>query len=495
MGIVFRQSVKTTIVTFTGAALGAITNYIYVFVFLRQQLGFYSNTITIGATLQLLIMMGTGSVLATYIQKFSEKDERRKVLLSLSLIVVAASILFYSTIFFVFRQQFVALYHEQDRQLFNKYYYALPLLMSLWGIMSLFDHYLISHVKIAFSAFVKEVVIRVCNLIIIALYYYRYIDFNIFILASVSIYALGAIILFIAASKTPGFGFSSDFKAFTKPEYRGIIHFAWYHLLFGLSQNLFGMLDSFMLGVLDKRGFESIAVYRNAVFVVALMVIPYRAMTYSSYTALNKAYIANDNALLQSLFKRSALNIFIVTMALFAVILCNLDNLVAILPPQYAAIKPVIMIMMLGRIIDMATGLNNEVISISRYYKFNFRSAGLLTATVFGFNVLLIPKYGIYGAAWGTTLAFTAINIFKLLFLWFKMRLQPFTRGSWLSLIAVALAIAAGYLLPVIGGPIPDAIVRSILILAVYAAMLLWLKPSEDLRNYLISIKTNKRLF
>ncbi|MGN6476705.1 MAG: hypothetical protein ACTHKV_05735, partial [Flavipsychrobacter sp.] len=153
------------------------------------------------------------------------------------------------------------------------------------------------------------------------------------------------------------------------------------------------------------------------------------------------------------------------------------------------------MIMMLGRIIDMATGLNNEVISISRYYKFNFRSAGLLTATVFGFNVLLIPKYGIYGAAWGTTLAFTAINIFKLLFLWFKMRLQPFTRGSWLCLIAVALAIAAGYLLPVIGGPIPDAIVRSILILAVYAAMLLWLKPSEDLRNYLISIKTNKRLF
>jgi hypothetical protein len=40
-----------------------------------------------------------------------------------------------------------------------------------------------------------------------------------------------------------------------------------------------------------------------------------------------------------------------------------------------------------------------------------------------------------------------------------------------------------------------DATLRSALIVAVYAAMLLWLKPSPDLQEYMATIKKNKRLF
>lgn len=274
-----------------------------------------------------------GSVLCAFIQRYPEKDDRRKVLITLSTIVSLIAILVYGAGIMLFRNQFLQLYHIQDRALFNKYYFILPILMALWGIMSLFDLYLISQVKIAFSAFVREVLLRLCNLGVIALYYFKLIDFNIFIVASILIYAIPALVLFLASSRTKGFGFSLNFAVFNLQEYKEITHFAWYHLLFGLSQNLFGALDSFMLGVLDKTGFESIAVYRNAIFVVTLMVIPYRAMTNSSFASLNEAYINNKITHLQDLFKRSALNIFIITMALFALIFCNLNNLIRILPP------------------------------------------------------------------------------------------------------------------------------------------------------------------
>ncbi len=503
MGIVFRQSVKTTIVTFTGAALGALIQFISVYVFTQREFGFYKSSISLAAVLQLFLMMGMGSVLAVFIQKYPERDPRKKTLVTISVLLTAIASLIYTASFIIFRQNFVELYKPQDRPLLDKYYYYIPVMVTLWGFMSLFELYLSSQFRIAFSAFAKEVLLRLCNLGIIALYYYRLIDFNYFIIFSLLVYAVPAALLFLASSRTKGFGFSLDFSVFTRAEYAEIGKFAWYHLLLGFSQNLFGYMDTIMLGQLDRTGFESVAIYITAVFVISVMVIPYRAMANSAFPILNKTYIEEDHEHLSDLFKRSGVNILIVGMALFAVIFCNLDNLVAILPKGYEAIKPILTILMIGKIIDMTTGLNSELISISKYYKFNFRSSASLIVLLYFTYRLLIPVYGIYGAAWGTTLAFTAYNVAKMLFLWFKMRLHPFTRGTLQVVFATAVTVFIGYVIPNVISlamhpiiqSILDAAIRSIVILAVYGGLLFWLKPSEDLRNYLASIKKSRRLF
>src|SRR4029079_10133753 len=95
MGVVFRQSVKTTIVIFLGAVLGALITYVYTFTLSKGELGFITNLINQGAILQLLVLMGTGSVVVTYIHKYPVDDIRRKALLTWSvLITVATTLLF-----------------------------------------------------------------------------------------------------------------------------------------------------------------------------------------------------------------------------------------------------------------------------------------------------------------------------------------------------------------------------------------------------------------
>jgi O-antigen/teichoic acid export membrane protein len=150
---------------------------------------------------------------------------------------------------------------------------------------------------------------------------------------------------------------------------------------------------------------------------------------------------------------------------------------------------------MLGKLADMVTGLNSELISISRHYKFNFRISVLLLVMIIFFNRLLIPEYGIYGVATGVTAALVIFNLLKFMFLWYKMQLHPFSKNTLLVLFCGAITLVIGYYIPRIINPYLDTVVRSFAIIISYILLLIWLRPSIDLRNYLLSVKSNKRLF
>lgn len=495
MGIVFRQSIKTTIVIGFGAILGAVNVYLSTFVLTKVELGFQTNVIHVGAILQIFMMLGTGSALSIYIQKYKVDDVRRKVLLSLAFLTTFFTTILFTLIYVGFKEQVIGLYQLSDQVYVRKFYYWVPVLVLIWSFMTLFELYLVSQIKVAISAFAKEVLLRICNLALLGALFLQFINFNQFIIGSVVMYLVPVLVLFFFSYRTKGFGFSTNWKIFSKEEYKGIIHFSWYHLLFVAALNILGFLDTLMLAPLDINGMSSIAIYSRAVFIVGVMMIPYRAMSISSLPVLNQAYIDNDIPKLHDLFSRAGVNILIVAIAMTLVIGCNLDNAVSIFPKGYEAIKPLVLILMVGRVIDMITGLNNEMISISKYYKFNFRVSILLLIMVVLFNRILIPEYGMYGAAWGVTSALAIFNILKLLFLWNKMNLHPFTKGSLGVVAAGLVAGLAGYFFPYVLNPVIDTLVRTLVITIAYISMLVWLKPSPDINVYIKSVLSSRRLF
>ena len=115
----------------------------------------------------------------------------------------------------------------------------------------------------------------------------------------------------------------------------------------------------------------------------------------------------------------------------------------------------------------------------------------------------MIPRYGIYGAAWSNTITLMLFNIIKYLFIKKKLGMVPFTSKTLLVIVAGIPALAAGYFFPYLFEPARhiyvhtflDVIMRSTVIIIVYLLMLLWLKPSDDLVEYIASIKKNKRLY
>jgi O-antigen/teichoic acid export membrane protein len=373
----------------------------------------------------------------------------------------------------------------------------LPVLALLWTIQMMLEQYLVSQHKVAVASVMKEIVLRAANILLLLCCWAGWISFSAFFIGSVLVFVLPITGMWLTARRTKHFTFSTNWSAFSRKEYKELIHFAWYHFLSTASQASLGFLDAILIVPLANAGASSLAVYTPAVFLSTLSVIPYRAMISASFPVLNRAYIDNDMVRVRELFRRSGINIWIVALAMALMIACNLNNVVALMPEGKGmeALPKLVLILLIGKLIDMGTGLNNELLSISRYYKVSFYASLILLVSILFLERWLIPLYGNVGAAWGATISLGIFNLMKMGFLWKKFGLHSFNRPMLLAALAAVVTFLIGWFLPVISLPVIDACIRTAIILVIYTGLLILLKPSPDLNTYLIQIRKNKRLF
>ena len=184
-------------------------------------------------------------------------------------------------------------------------------------------------------------------------------------------------------------------------------------------------------------------------------------------------------AKIKEIYYKSCINQFIIGGFLFLGIWANIDNILAILGPDYQQSKWVIFFIGLGYLFDMMTGANGLVIGYSKYYRVSLWFILILVVTVVGLLYLFIPLWGITGAALAIALALLMNNLMRHLFLVVKYGLQPFT----LKFVMVAVVFMAIYLVQY---PIPqlyfliDILVRGTLIVAGTGLMLVFLPVSDD---------------
>jgi len=494
MGIVFRQSVKTSIVTFAGALLGAATLYLGARFIPKQELGFIRNTLPEQAALVAQILsFGLNITLIVFVHKYEPGDRRRTALISMSLLL---PILLFSALlpfYFVFKPDIIGFFQPADIPLVSRFYGWLPVLTLFFLYLLLLEQYLVSQMKVAASTFMREVLLRILTICLIILFGLGLISYQTLVPATVLVFIIPLLLLIIMAWRTNGFKLSFSWNVFNGEEKKEIASFTWYHFLLTISINMMSKIDIILLAFWSSL--SATAVYGIAVYILSFLQIPYRAMLNASFPILTRAYHDRDMEKVKDVFLRSSLNILVASVGLAAIIACNLQNAVALLPKGYEPISILVLILIVGRLFDLSTGMNDQILSISNYYRFSFWISITIVVLLIALNYFLIGKYSYYGAAFATTLALIGYNFAKLAFIKAKLQLQPFSLKSLLVIIAGIIAAAIGFIVPFVVHPVVDAIVRSVIICSVYLAILIVLKPSPDLNSYLASVKKNRRLF
>jgi O-antigen/teichoic acid export membrane protein len=495
MGIVFRQSVKTTIIIFAGAILGALVLFLSTQLIPKQQLGF-SRTLTTQALMaSQLFMFGLHNTLSVYIHQYNNSDKRKHVLIGLCLLLPIFLVGISTIVYYTFRYQIVHLFKPEDITFIQRYFMWLPLFTLLFIYLTILEQFLASQMKVALSTFTKEIVVRLANIVLIVLFGLQLITFDAFIAGTVLAYLIPVSLLVIFSRRQKAFGLSLQINAFSKTELKELLHFTWYHWLLSVSLTLMGVLDTLMLGPLSPNGLSDVSVYTNAIFFISFLQIPYRAMVSATFPEFAKTFKTNDQNKTQDLFHRSSINILIASLAITILICVNMHNAVTVMKKGYEAMTTLVYILTIGTLIDIATGMNGQVLSVSNYYKANFYFSLTLVGLMILFYSLFIPRYGIYGAAWGSAAALIIYNVIKFIYVWKKLGLQPFTGKTSLLLVAGAVTFCAGYFYPNLTNPYLDTFIRSFIVISIYILMLLWLKPSADLQQYISSVRKNKRLF
>jgi O-antigen/teichoic acid export membrane protein len=496
MGIVIRQSIKTTLVTLFGAVLGAVIVLTSTYLLPVQYYGFIKNITNQALTFSYFLLMGVPSTLMVYIHKYQEEPKKRKALIGFSFLIPIISCLLFILVYTLLHKPIINHYQPIDRPINEQYFYLLPIFVLLLSLVTLLESYLNSQMRVAVSSFMQAILIRVLTLILLALAGYNIISISTFFYGMVLMYGIPILTMWwIAKFKTTDFQMAFNWQVFDKNERKELLHFTWYHLLLSASLTLLGTLDANMLAFYSHKGISDVGIYANAVFIISLFIIPYRAMTAASFPILTQAYHANDRKKVEDVYNRASNNILFATVAMGILIALNLDNAVAILPPAYAALKPLVLILMLGRLVDMATGLNSEIMSISKHYKSFFGLSLALVLMILIFNRISIPLYGVYGAAWATSIAVCIFNIGKYLLVKRKLKLVPFTKNSFLTILSGILIVVIFQFIPTIGNVYFDLCIRSLIGLSLFLMIVLKFKLVLDFNDFIKKIKTSRRLF
>ena len=167
---------------------------------------------------------------------------------------------------------------------------------------------------------------------------------------------------------------------------------------------------------------------------------------------------------------------------------------------MYRQGKWVVLLVAATRLVDLATGLNGEIITYSKYYRYaTFLTIALAALTVVT-NGIFIPLYSINGAAYAYAVSFLLFIGLKLGFVWVKFRLQPFTGKTLLCLLITAAVYGVVQLLPASGHSVAtsliNTVIKSLVIAVLFGLLALWLNVSPELNQLLKSFyaETRKRL-
>jgi peptidoglycan biosynthesis protein MviN/MurJ (putative lipid II flippase) len=140
----------------------------------------------------------------------------------------------------------------------------------------------------------------------------------------------------------------------------------------------------------------------------------------------------------------------------------------------------------------MGTGVTNQVIGTSTYWRFDFFTGVILIAITLPMNYLLTKTIGFVGPAIADLVTFSLYNFIRWLFLYRKFRMQPFTLRTIYTLL---LGAAVWWVTQALFGPeagLGRMVVRSLFFLGLYGAGVLGLRLSEDVSPVWDTVK--KRL-
>lgn len=480
MGIVQRQSVKESLVNYLGVAIGAISAIV---LYSREDVdgvyGLARFVIDTGMMLAPFLMLGMNNVVVRFFPEFKEKGKHYGGFLFFVLCGVLLGSILVGLLLVVFKDAVYQLYVDKP----PLYQEALPYVLIvaiLVAFFNLLNAWSANFGRIAVPSMLQNL-IKVALPILIILFLMQFLTtmqvvYGIVISFTLTLLGTIGYIAYLGEWK---WRFNRDIfqdRAILKQ----IRVYAFYGLFGGVGGALATRIDSFMISTL--LDFEKNGAYAIAAMIGGTIAIPTRAVTKIAAPLVTQAFKDGHKEEIVKLYKISSINPLIVGLFFFVGIIVSVEDLFAIMPSNKNLEQGLWIVFFIGaaQLVDMATGINTQIINYSKYFRFGFYTILLLAVFNIVANWLLIPQFKIVGAALATFLSMLVYNIIKLVYIYIKLDMQPFSYKTVLLLIVTIVTAIFAWVIPSTGKPFFDIVIKSLLVTVVYLPAVYSLRISAD---------------
>ena len=442
MGVVKKDALRTTLISYTGLVLGYVNKAFLFIIFLSTiEIGLVNLLTTTGLLFAQLSNLGSIYVTWRFFPFFRNEAKKHYGFLLFNVLLVCLGILIFTTLYWVFKEEIGAYFREKS-PLFNRYaWWVIPVGIGNVFFM-LFENHMRGLFKNILPVFLQDIGLRVVTTLLLLVYALKLISFESFLTALMVSNLLPALVLAGYLIYHKELHYSLKHITIPKRFRRILLSFSAFSYVNTLATMVVVTMDAVMIG--GMIGLAATGIYTTMVQVTSAVLIPFRAMTRVSSPIVAKLWKEKDMKGLQEIYQKSSGAGLFIGLLSFLGLWLPVHELFSFLKPEFSAGIPVLFFLLLGRVVDMYCGLNGVIFATSRKYKYDLLFTVFLCVGIYGLNKLLIPRYGIAGVGFATGFIFVFYNVARSMYIYWAYRLNPFHWGH-LKPIVVCLSVLAIY--------------------------------------------------
>lgn len=410
MGIIAKQSIRGTIVTYMGVFVGFLTTFFVLTRFLTaEEIGLARVLIDVATLLCGLMQLGTSSSIIRFFPYFKSKnpdeDHSHNGFFFWTIVVPFCGFLLFCILYWTLNVPISGIFADKS-QLFVDYYYMVLPLAFFMLYQTIFETNANVLMRIVVPRMTRELLLRLFLLAAYLLYAFRLISLDgmvIFLCLSYGLAALCNIIYLFAyghISLKPNFRYVD----------RSLARKYLFYTLFQITAAVATVLTPFLSEafITAQLGLDHTGIFAIAIYIAAMVSIPNRSLNAIANPQLAQTTKDGDIVGLSKLLKQVSNNSLLVGGFILSAIWINIDLIYKVLPngELYAAAKYVVLLLGLTQLMIAAFNASLSVLNFSKYYYLSLIYSFVLTGASLYFNNLLVPIWGIDGAAMANMISY-----------------------------------------------------------------------------------------
>jgi len=483
MGVIVNQSIKGSVYSYIGAAVGFVnTAVLFPEFFEPDQIGLVFLLISVGLLFAQFFGLGfSGVVIRLFPYFHDDKKGHNGFPFVMFSTVVVGIVLFLITYYFV--RPLIIEQNSHSQQFIEVVDLVIPIVI-IEILFKTLNSYTSALLNSVIGTFYKEFILRLIISVFIVLFIFKFIDFQLFLYLYIAAQAVPLIALLIYLlrkgdlSLKPVRGFiSADLK-------KSMFFTALVSVIVGLSATGYSYIDKYMINtILDL---SNTGVYTIAFFFGSIIGLPSRALSKIASIIIAKAWKENNISEIRVIYSKSSLTQTVIGVFVFLGIMINLDSVILILGDKYIEGKMVIFFIGMASLIGLVFGVSAPVIANSTQYRMLSYMMFVFLIVVVITNYIFIPLYGISGAAFASVVSVLFYSLLKYLYVLSKFKMQPFSVNH-LTIFGLGIVMYfVFYFFPDISqNHFVNIIFKSVFFSAVYLFLIYKFRVSVDINERL----------
>jgi len=486
MGLIIRQSLKASISNYAGLLIGYVNILVLMpLVFKPDQVGISRFIIDISGILAGFASLGIGFSMSRFFPKFRTKNNSYHNGFTFWVYAIPfCGLILLSVILLFSGPSIINLLKDGGSNTTDYIHIIIPLtIIMLFTIAS--EQYCALLGRIVVVNVIRENGLRLINLGLLLLAWNSYINFNQFVLWLLLSYAAVFVADIIYLFSINPLSFIPDFKFIEKnrPVRNEFFTFTGINLLGSIGPLIVTRSDYF--SVSSTGGDAALGIYSMALSIAIMTELPKRVILPIIQPIISQYIHEEKWKELKEVVNKGNVNQVLIGMFILFGLWFNADNIFTLMPngELYRGGKFVILILGIGKLIELFSILPGVVINNSHFYRWNLFVVVICLTTTFITYHFAAPIWHASGTALGVLvgyLTFAACN-YILVYRYYKIN---WLDRNWLKVVLVLLTmLLLHHFIPHFTNVWVDIFVRSTLLMSVFAGLVFILKLSEDLNN------------